>query len=214
LGFLLFFAVLALPFIIGVLSSQSTDVPGLPSGTQQLENTTNQITNAVSNWQVIEQNLKTSLLSNPTINSINSFFTSIGIVFRILFGQDYSLSLVLFITIILWVFFVISFNRIFKNFMPFSKGISFIISILLTIILAQIQILDGISNFIISRIFNLSWWIQIIIIFIIVVALIVILSLLKRFNIQSAKRREKENRFKLETGAKVGENISKAADEK
>jgi hypothetical protein len=47
-----------------------------------------------------------------------------------------------------------------------------------------------------------------------VVALIVILSLLKRFNIQSAKRREKENRFKLETGAKVGENISKAADEK
>lgn len=214
---LLFLAILILPFLMGILNSQGTDIPGLPSGVNppQIENTTNQVTNVALNWQTIAQQWKTSLLQNPVVYKVNSFFQDISIVFRVLFGQNYSMSLTLLIIIILWIFFLISLNRIFKDFTSFSKGVSFIISLLLVVVMAQINLLGAMSTFIIKLIFgtNNPLWMQLLFAFIIAMIILFIMVLIKKFGKQSVKKRQEkkdeENRFKLESEVKAGEPLAK-----
>jgi hypothetical protein len=170
--------------------------------------------NLTSKWAYIGKEWKASLMKNPIINGIDSFFQSINFIFLALFGIPYSLYLALFLTIFLWFYFFFSFRNILKMSL-LSKGVCLLISFGLTIILAQVGLFSTIVNFIIQLFFGeQTWWMKVIIGMLILLGLVLVFAFIKRFGKQFAekkkKMKEEENRIKLETGAKAGEALSKA----
>jgi len=145
-------------------------------------------------WDYLGQEWKNILLKNKFIAFFDSFFKKINFIFIILFGQEYDFSLILFFKIILWVFFLVSFNLIFRDYSALSEEISLIISFLLPIALAHIGFLDKLSKIIFKIIFFKrgvwSWISGFVFIFI----LIFIITLIKKFGrgfVESRKKREK-----------------------
>jgi hypothetical protein len=167
-----------------------------------------------SKWADIGKQWKDSLMANPFIHGVDLFFQSINFVFLALFGVSYSLSLAVFFIIILWFYFFFAFHNLLKMSSIFSKWVCLLISLGLTIILAQAGLFSMIVNSIIQLFFGeQTWWMKVIIGILILVGLVLVFAFIKKFGKQFAeskkKRKDEENRIKLETGAKVGEVLSK-----
>ena len=155
------------------------------------------------------------LLGNKYVSSIDSFLQKISPVFLILFGEPYSLSGILFIMIIIWFYFFFTFSEILRDFSPFSEGISWIIGLGITIIMAQIQLLRKITEGLVWLVFYKEGsWYRFLIITGIVVALILLYYFTsafgKAYREQKKKAKEEINREKLRTGAKVAETFTKS----
>jgi hypothetical protein len=170
--------------------------------------------NITADWKTWGADVKNNLLANPIIQGIDSFFQQITGVFSVLFGMPYSLSLALLLIIALWIYFLLIINNALQMSL-FSKWVSLLISFGVVIIMAQVKIFETIVNLVIQLFFGENeWYVKVILGLIIVVALVFIFMLLKQFAKQRAENRKKkkdeENRLKLETGAKVGEELSKA----
>jgi hypothetical protein len=115
----------------------------------------NKVTTTVANpenWNDLMESWKQKVLSSEIVSGINNFFVEINIVFVILFGQDYSLSLLLYFVIILWIFFLLKISNALRMTSIFSKGVSLIISFGLTIVLAQLNLFSAISGFFVKLI--------------------------------------------------------------
>jgi len=108
------------------------------------------------NWGEILSGLKEKILSNSIVAGINSFLIKINILFVILFGTDYSWSLFMLFVIVFWVFFLIEIAGALRMTSIFSKGISLVISLGLTIILAQLGLYSAISNLLFNNSFILN----------------------------------------------------------
>ncbi len=167
-----------------------------------------------SDWKTWGIDLKNNLLQNPVIMAIDSFFNAISPLFSILFGMPYSLSLALLLIIILWIYSFLVINNALQMSL-FSKWVSTLISLGIVILLAQFGLFSMIVNLIIQLFFGENpWYVKVILGLVIVVALVFVFLFIKQFAKQmkenKKKRKEEENRLKLETGAKVGEALSKA----
>src|SRR3989338_3842042 len=70
------------------------DILGLPAGLspEEVEKTQEKVE---GKWDYLAREWKNIFLKNKFVSAIDSFFTKISIVFRILFGMEYSMSLVL-----------------------------------------------------------------------------------------------------------------------
>ena len=99
-----------------------------------------------SKWDYLGEEWKNILLKNEFVSAINSFFEKISFIFVFLFGEPYSLSLTLFVIIIIWFYLFFQLSQILRDFVAFSSGISKIISFGVVTILAQVQILRKISE--------------------------------------------------------------------
>ena len=97
-------------------------------------------------WDYLGKEWKEILLKNKFVSVIDSFFTKISIVFKILFGEPYSLSLTLFLVIILWFYFFFKFSEIFTDYFNFSST-AIVIGAAFTVVLAQFQVLRKIIEF-------------------------------------------------------------------
>lgn len=208
---ILFLCLLVLPLFLNLAASQDT---GLPSGLnpEQIQNTTGRIS---AEWDYLGKEWKNILLNNPTVKAVDSFLTKIDGVFFVLFGIHYSLSPALFITIFLWIFFLIAFFGIFKNYASFKKEISLIISFLLVITMSHIKLIELQVNFLMSLLFsNKPWWVRLIFLVVIIAFIGIILILEKTFGKQIAANRKKMkedlNRLKTELAGKSTEEIAKA----
>lgn len=124
---------------------------------EDLENL-NKLTVAANpqNWGEILASWKDKILENPVIGGINSFFTSINLVFVIIFGTDYSWSLFMFFVIVFWIFFLVQISGALRMTSIFSKSVSMIIAIGLTILLAQLQLYSALSNLLFNNSFVLN----------------------------------------------------------
>ncbi|MBU2562610.1 MAG: hypothetical protein KKF68_03045 [Nanoarchaeota archaeon] len=95
-------------------------------------------------WDYLGSEWKTILLKNPFVSGVDSFFTKINIVFRVLFGMDYSLSLTLFAVFLLWLCVVFDVGSIINSWGIVKGVLAYLISTLLAIILAQVQVFKNI----------------------------------------------------------------------
>jgi len=210
-GAVFIFSLLLFPLVLNFVNSQpdQSTIFGISpdSGVQLTEK-----------WQSWGQNWKTLLMQSPVINSIDSFFQKISPVFSVLFGTEYSLSLALLLTIALWVYFLLLFNRILSNSL-FSKGVALLVSLGFTVIISQIGLFSRAANFVIGIFFGEQpWWVKVIIGIVIVAILAIVFILIKNFGKQFAanrkKAKEEKDRLKLHTGAVAGEELSKAVSGK
>jgi len=165
-------------------------------------------------WESWGKNWKDMLMGNSFIKAVDSFFQKINFIFVILFGVDYSLSLSLFLIIVLWIFFFFMLLNVLGNTI-FSKWVSVVISLGLSIGAAQIKLFQMPVNFLIGLFFGENpWWMKLIIGLIVFAILAVVFILIKNFGKQLAankkKVKEEKNRLKLQTGAVAGEALSKA----
>jgi uncharacterized membrane protein len=154
-------------------------------------------------------------MGNPTIKAIDSFLQKMNFVFVILFGVDYSLSLSFLFVIILWVLFLFAYSTLFSEYASFSKGISFAISVIFVIIMAQLKWFVNMSNSIMLLFFGEKpWWVKLAIglaiIIIITVILILYIKFGKYIKLARKKIKDEKKRIDIELGAKAGESLSKA----
>ena len=153
--FLAFFLVSTLSFI-----SASNPLDGfvgqIDEGVGKVEETAERvqrISQGEARWEYLSEVWQEILLENQGVAFFNDLFERGNIVFVVLFGRDYSLSLTLIFLIILWVYFWSQFNKIIGTFSTFSSGTSLVISLGLTIILAQMQFFDWASQMIFKLLF-------------------------------------------------------------
>ncbi len=130
---------------------KSQQPPGLPSELQQdPEELKESIKNKTeTKWQYLGKEWQNILLNNTAVYETNSFLEKVDdktLLFTILFGRPYSLSITLLVIILLWILFFIQFGRILKTYSLFSGSISWIISFGLVMIMAQLGILLKITE--------------------------------------------------------------------
>jgi hypothetical protein len=195
------------PFIFNFVSSQpdSSTIFGISpdSGVKLTEK-----------WESLGKNWKDMLMENSVVRGIDSFFQKIDPLFSILFGVEYSLSLSLLFTILLWMYTFFLFNGILGNSL-FSKWVSLAISLGVTIGIAQLKLFQISTNFIIGIFFGEQpWWAKVIIGIGIFAILAILFVLVKNFGKQFAasrkKLKEEKDRLKLHTGGVAGDALSKA----
>lgn len=104
-------------------------------------------------WEVLTEKLQEMLLKNPVVAKIDEILKKGNIVFVILFGRDYSLSLTLVFLIVLWFYFWSQFSKIIGTFSTFSSGTSMIISLGMVVIMAQLKFFDWASQMIFKLVF-------------------------------------------------------------
>jgi hypothetical protein len=158
----IFSVAFVLLFLVSTLSFISAQNP-LDDFAGQIENTSGRIEDTADKaqrlsredykWKVLSERWKEYLLKNPIVSKLDEFFKKGNIVFVILFGRDYSLSLTLIFLIVLWFYFFSQFGKIIGTFSTFSSGTSLVISLGMTIILAQVKFFDWASEMIFKFIF-------------------------------------------------------------
>ena len=203
--------------LVSQLAKAQDDILGLPAGLspEEVEKTQEKVE---GKWDYLAMEWKNIFLKNKFVSAIDSFFTKISIVFRILFGMEYSMSLVLLIVIILWFYFLINLSQILKYFSTFSGGTSYLMGLGLAVILAQTKLFEKIAQFFVWAIFgDKPWWFSLIITILLIAVLVVLYKLNKSFAGQMAKRRKEMKKeleeIKLKRGTKAGESLGKAAEE-
>lgn len=153
---------------VGVDLSNPAEIPGQIQNTQQqLEQLKNQ-----STWTYLGQRFQTSLLQNPVIAGIDGFFTKISIVFSVLFGMPYSLSITLLFVMALWFLVFVDGGNIIKNYSMFSALTSYGISFAFAVIFAQLKIFEVIVNFTGTLVFaQEAWWARVLLILVVILVL-------------------------------------------
>ena len=174
------------------------------------------IVNLEAKWEYLGKEWKNVILGNPIMKAIDSFFTSISIVFLIIFGIDYSLSFTFLFTVILWIFFVAFINNIFRIVSIFSEKICLVIAVAMVIGAGQLEMLKWPVDFLMGWLFGeKEVWMKWVIGIGTFLALSVIYMFLKTFAKQAKKNREElkieKDKLDLHAGAEVGKVISKAA---
>ena len=156
-------------------------------------------------WGEVLESWKQGFLQNELIAGINSFFTSINILFLILFGTDYSMSLFMFFVIVFWIFFLVQIAGALRMTSIFSKGISMIIAVGLTIVLAQLNLYSALSNFLFNNSFilNAKPWVGALV----YVGIIILLVFLGTVNKLVEKKLEKNRELLEEEKAKLNRNV-------
>jgi len=196
-----------LPLILNFISSQneSLNIFGITSesGVKLTEK-----------WEYLGTEWKNILMNNIVVKAIDSFFQKLNVVFLVVFGVEYSLSVAFFLTVVLWVLLFLTFHNILGNAI-FSKLVSSVISFALVILIAQTKLFRFPVNWIIGLFFGEKpWWLKLIIGVVIFAIIAIIFILIKNFGKQLAankkKVKEETDRLKLHTGARAGEELSKA----
>lgn len=201
-----------------IRAQDENNLPGLPVSEEQINKAGEFVNDAPTKWEYLQKEWKNILLNNKFVNIMNSFFTKISVVFKILFGMDWEFpSFLLFMIIILWFFFFFEFSYILNSFSTFSTKISYIISFLFVIILAQTKVLDKISTFIINLLSSPKIgfeWLRTILFFIIIIILFLIAKLTESYSKETKeerKKREKEiDDIKFHGTVKAAEEIGKS----
>jgi hypothetical protein len=150
-------------------------------------------------WDYLGNEWKAIFMKNSVVASLDSFFTKTSIVFEVLFGVPYSMSLVLLGIVLLWVFFLINISRIINASGLLSLGVSYLGGALILIIFAQLKVLESIVILLGRLAFSPEYvWTRLIILFVIFASFGVLsyfdrkLSAYLRLKRKAAKEREAE----------------------
>jgi len=117
-------------------------------GVQELQKTVEE-----RRWEYLGNQWQEILLKNKYLSLLDNTFKKFNFVFFFLFGKDYSLSLALLFIVMLWLFFGVMFYKVMKDFSPFSEPVSFVISLVFTVILSHLKVYSFLSSLIFKIIF-------------------------------------------------------------
>jgi len=107
-------------------------------------------------WGKLGEQWGEFLINKTFVGGINSAFKKGDIVFVVLTGSHYSLSVLTLFGVMLWFFFFMSFSNILINFSRFNAWTSFIIGLALSIVIAQFKVYAKISVFMVKLVFSTS----------------------------------------------------------
>jgi hypothetical protein len=125
--------------------------------------------------EYLQKNWAEIIAKNKFIGPIHNFFLKISTVFKVLFGQPYSFSLTLLLVIVLWIVILKEAYLLLSVASPFNKLTNIVMALAISIILAQLQMLYFISNFVVQLIIaKEAWWMRLIAILVFVVIIFVI----------------------------------------
>jgi len=158
----------------------------------------------------------TILLDNKFISIIDSFFTKISFIFRILLGEPYTLSGILFVMILLWLFLFLKFGQIMKDYSPFSALAAWVIGLGMAVMIGQVGLLRKIAELLVSFIFYKESTLYRSIIALIIIAAFAVgyaiaSKLGKRHKEQKEKTEVELNKAELKAGADVARKMIKGA---
>lgn len=146
------------------------------------------------------------------VESINDFFEENQIIFRILFNEKYDPSWFLILVLILWGFFW-SFSYDFYRTVT-NQYIGSFVGFLTAILLAQILVLRGISNFFLILIYKPeAWWAKLIIIFILLIVFILLKIFSKDIKLYVFQLKKKHRLWKIEREAQQAKKEAEKARE-
>lgn len=142
-------------FIFLLLTSFVIAVNGLEEGVEGVKGTAEDIQSFTEKerWEYLSSEWKEILLKSNSISTIDSFFRKIDFVFFLFTGEHYDLSLTLFFSVLLFIFFFVIFGRIFANFSTFSTWVSYVIAFALAVALAHLRVYDFLSLLIFKVLF-------------------------------------------------------------
>ncbi len=218
LGIILVLLILALILIHQFSKPTITPSPdSVP--TSELEQTKEKIDNATKTIEELREEerqeyllnqTRDMLLKNPVVKTLDSFFTKISIVFRVLFGEPYSLSLTLFILIIFYIWFTILMSELLGAFGFLPKKTSFWLALGFSIILAQLSFFRFIVDFSLALVFARETWIaRIIIIFGVIFVLVLFGMIQKQFAKYLEQKKEEKQKAETEAARKGIQNFFK-----
>lgn len=224
IGVLFVFLFLVLIFL-QVYSVKAQDIEeSLEGAEEQLEESLEDAEDIKENiegkkWDYLGEEWKKILLENKFVSTIDSFLKKIDIVFVILFGEHYSLSLILLSIIFLWFYLFFKISEILTDYSTFTSTTSTVIGFCLTIVFAQFKILKTIIEFFAWLIFwkesNIWRFVIMLLIFLGMIGLYYLSSYLgeihKKKKEEEEKHQEKIDRRLLR---KIAEMFSKAFGKK
>lgn len=155
---------------------------------------------------------KEFLLKNKIVSGFNDFFEKIDIVFLILFGRHWEISLQMFFTFLIWLFTVLFLS---KFMLFFESGIMRLFGgLLATIVLAQLKVFKFLGDFIFNAIYfkdgilwtGIAWTVTI-------VLFGLYLKLGKFISRMIEKKKEKDKKEKIELGEKKIEAITEGFED-
>jgi len=127
----------------------------------------------VTEWQYLGQRFQVSLLKNPVIAGIDSFCQKISVVFSVLFGMPYSLSITLLFVMALWLIVFVDGGNILSSYSPFSAFTSYGIMLGAAVVFGWIGIFEIIVNFVGTLIYaREAWWARTLLIFAVILLFI------------------------------------------
>lgn len=162
----------------GGISSEDLENDSVVQGVRRLQNATEGFGDK-ERWEYLAEEWKATLLKSEKIAAINSFLEKLSPVFFLLFGQGYELSLILLMVIVLWIFFFSTFSRGLE--VKFSKGVSIVMGLALTLILAHLKVLNLLATTLFKIVFfkdGIWGWIALFIFFVVLFLLIRYLRLI------------------------------------
>lgn len=166
----------------------------------------------------LKQEWSELVAKNKILAPIHSFFLKISPVFLVLFGENYSLSLILLGVIILWVYVALELTTLIKTIDMLNPWAIRGIAVGISIILAQVGVYRTIITLINKILYaNELWWMRLIILVAFVVAAIILDKLTKVLEVQIKQAKINAKNKALETeiikqkefirGMKSGTNI-------
>jgi len=153
-------------------------------------------------WDYLSEQWGRILLKNKIIAGVDNFFKKINIVFRVLIGEDYSLSFAVFFALALWFYFLINFNVILRDYSFFSSGVSFGLSFCVASLMAQTGIYRVIYGVIFKLLFykggiwSFIWFFILLVIFVFLYKLNKMVAL----NVKKSKEKFEKEQAKTDRG--------------
>lgn len=178
----IFTALVLFTLILHNVLAQGVNDEGIPSEVEGITNASDKIVDIGQNLtkeDYLKQEWQKILLNNTVISKLDAAFRKGNIVFKVLFGVDYSLSLTLVFIITLWVFTMLIVKDSTKKGLGIFEAAAWVLGIVSAVALSQLKIIPRISAFLVKLIFyQEAGWARFII-FVVVVGIIVVLFYLK-----------------------------------
>ena len=127
--------------IIVISADLESDLQGQVEDLEQKKETIEEY-GEKAKWDYLSQEWKKILLKNEIVIFFDTLFTKISFVFKILFGMDYSLSLVLLGVIFLWLVVFLDVGNVVKSSGFLNEILAYPLSAILAILLAQLHIFE------------------------------------------------------------------------
>lgn len=125
--------------------------------------------------EYLKKNWGELIAKNRVIGPIHNFFTAISPVFRVLFGMPYSLSLILLVVVLLWIYVVTKVDSALHAAGFMSRPVQIVTAVATGILLAQIRIFQFIAVWVEGIIVSQElWWMRLILIVVVVVVAFII----------------------------------------
>ncbi|MBD3252435.1 hypothetical protein GF386_01760 [Candidatus Pacearchaeota archaeon] len=225
-GYFLLLVFLLIQLSISSSTAQVPQAPGMPGVSGEIDEETG-LPEEFAKFQKISENLTDDEIraeylrqqwekiieNNLVMSAVHNTFQEIDIVFVVLFGMHYEISLTLFFVILLWIIIALKMPDIIKSLTKLSTLPSFAIAMGIPIILAQIQVLRYFAELLVKFLFYqeaaLARFFAAIVIFLVIIIIYALEEQIAEYLKQKEEQKEKEEeKFHRKILKKIVEAIS------